>query len=500
MKKKIVLSSIATVAVLSLVGCGGGSSDTTVATGKSFYLDSAVSGINYKCGTQEGITDAEGAFTFDVGSSCTFYLGDIQLRDIAADVLKDGESIVEDDAKIAQLLQTLDEDGDPTNGITVSPEVVDAMSTALNANGANGTLPDTEEELNALSAELETEVPDYEGHAVTEAEAEEHLATTQASVDAKKLKTFFAGKTLYNINEQDSIEAVIFNNDATTIQFGTEQAVDITFGAHEIVDKDGEHFIDEITDTYVKGHDSYGEFIFYVTEADAQAALDSQGNQGRSNDLSAESLKAYFAGRTLYEVYNGEISEMIFNADATTLQVGTHDAPWAITISDGKITDKDGDHFVDEIIDTYVKGHDSQGNFTLYVLRADAQAALDAQGNGNNSSTSSLESLIVGKTYYVTVEDSYTDANGTVINNNHVETLIFGTDGKIHDTWTENGQQQEKVLDYTIGNGILSISGSNGEIALSNIAQSSNYISFTDPTQETGRFFFTYEDALAALQ
>ena len=280
MKKKIVLSGIATVAVLSLVGCGGGSSDTTVATGKSFYLDSAVSGINYKCGTQEGITDAEGAFTFDVGSSCTFYLGDIQLRDIAADVLKDGESIVEDDAKIAQLLQTLDEDGDPTNGITVSPEVVDAMSTALNANGGNGTLPDTEEELNALSAELETEVPDYEGHAVTEAEAEEHLSTTQASVDTKKLKTFFAGKTLYNINEQDSIEAVIFNNDATTIQFGTEQAVDITFGAHEIVDKDGDHFIDEITDTYVKGHDSHGEFIFYVTEADAQAALDTQGNGG----------------------------------------------------------------------------------------------------------------------------------------------------------------------------------------------------------------------------
>ena len=397
MKKKIVLSSIATVAVLSLVGCGGGSSDTTVATGKSFYLDSAVSGINYKCGTQEGITDAEGAFTFDVGSSCTFYLGDIQLRDIAADVLKDGESIVEDDAKIAQLLQTLDKDGDPTNGITVSPEVVDAMSTALNANGANGTLPDTEEELNALSAELETEVPDYEGHAVTEAEAEEHLATTQASVDAKKLKTFFAGKTLYNINEQDSIEAVIFNNDATTIQFGTEQAVDITFGAHEIVDKDGEHFIDEITDTYVKGHDSYGEFIFYVTEADAQAAL-------------------------------------------------------------------------------------------------------DAQGNGSTG-TSSLESLIIGKTYYISVEDSYTDENGKVVNNNHVETLTFGTDGKVHDTWIENGQQQETVMTYSIDGDVLTVvTPDGGNMTFTNVAQSSNYISFTDPTQETGRFFFTYEDALAALQ
>lgn len=393
MNKKIVLSSIATVALLSLVGCGGnGSSDIVVATGTAFYLDSAVSGINYKCGTQEGITDAEGAFTFDVGSSCTFYLGDIELRSIAANALKDGENVVEDDVKIAQLLQTLDVDGDPANGITVSSEVVAAMSTALNANGGNGTLPDTEEELNALSAELETEVPDYQGHAVTQTEAEEHLATTQATVDAEKLKASLAGKTFYNINDQGTIETVVFNSEGTTLQFGTEAAVNINFGAHSIIDKDGEHLIDEITDTYVKGHDSYGEFIFYTTEAGAQEALSSQGN------------------------------------------------------------------------------------------------------------AQSLESMIVGETFYVTVEDSYTDASGILVNNNHVETLVFGTDGKVHDTWIENAQQQEEIMTYTINNDTLSITTPNGVISLSNVEKLSDYIRFADANgQETSRLFFTYASAEAVL-
>jgi len=293
MTKKILATSIVTAIMLALVGCGGSGADSTVATGKSFYLDSAVSGINYKCGTQEGITDAEGAFTFDVGSSCTFYLGDIELRSVAENVLKDGESLIEIDVKIAQLLQTLDIDGDPSNGITVSPEILKALAIALNANGGNGTLPNTEEELNVLSAELEREVADYEGHAVTEVDAAEHLAITQANV----LKAFFAEKTLYHINDDKNIvEAVVFNSDATTLQFGTEAAVNINFGAHSIIDKDGEHFIDKITDKYVKGHDSYGEFIFYFVKLDAQDVLAHNDAESDIGSYVVYGGNTYFSG------------------------------------------------------------------------------------------------------------------------------------------------------------------------------------------------------------
>jgi hypothetical protein len=330
MTRKILATSVVTAMVLALalalVGCGGSNTDTPVATGKSFYLDSAVSGINYKCGTQEGITDAEGAFAFDVGAGCTFYLGDIELRSVATNALKDGESLVETDVKIAQLLQTLDLDGDPSNGITISPEVVAVLATALNANGGDGTLPDTIEELTALSAELDSEVSDYAGHATTEADATEHLETTQASV----LKAFFVGKTFYYINDDKNIEeTVVFNSDATTLQFGTEAAVNITFGAHSIIDKDGEHFIDEITDSYVKGHDSHGEFIFYVTKAGDRVGYAGppenpsgiQGTGPGNTPVKTEDAKASILGTwergCIYDEYDNESrkTELTFKAD-----------------------------------------------------------------------------------------------------------------------------------------------------------------------------------------
>jgi len=65
--------------------------------------------------------------------------------------------------------------------------------------------------------------------------------------------------------------------------------------------------------------------------------------------------------------------------------------------------------------------------------------------------------LIVGKTYYVDAEDSYTDGNGNVVNNDHVETLVFGTDGKVHDTWIEDGQQKEEIFDYSVTDDVLTV-------------------------------------------
>jgi len=58
--KKILTMSAITASMLLLVGCGSSSS---VETGTANYLDSAVSGVNYKCGSQEGITGENGEFT-----------------------------------------------------------------------------------------------------------------------------------------------------------------------------------------------------------------------------------------------------------------------------------------------------------------------------------------------------------------------------------------------------------------------------------------------------
>jgi len=197
MTKKMTLSTVAMAAIFSLVGCGGGSDPLTPAAaevGKAFYIDAAVGGVDYKCGTQEGVTGTDGSFNFDEGSACTFYLGDIQLRTVDKDLLKDGEKIIEDDVQIAALLQSLDLDGDASNGITLTPEVVEAMATALSSNGGDGTLPKTAGELTALVAALQAAVPNYQGQAVSETDAQTHL-------DETTLQELIVGKTFYMVIE-----------------------------------------------------------------------------------------------------------------------------------------------------------------------------------------------------------------------------------------------------------------------------------------------------------
>ena len=63
-----------------------------------------------------------------------------------------------------------------------------------------------------------------------------------------------------------------------------------------------------------------------------------------------------------------------------------------------------------------------------------------------------IKSLIVGKTYYIPVSDS---------EHPHVETLFFREDGKLIDSWVENGKHYEVTFDYDIKDGKLNVSGVN---------------------------------------
>ncbi len=196
MSKKIISIGLALGAVLMINGCGGSDSDVialpstgntddpvvTVAeaptTGVAYYIDSAVAGINYTCGAESGITDADGAFTFEVGSSCTFYLGDVELRSVDAGVLEDGKNVYETDVNIARILMSLDTDGNPDNGITLSAEIIEAIVEA-----GIEELPDTEEEMEALMAVVE----ENEGTVVTEDDAQAHLDDVEEQAVAEGL-------------------------------------------------------------------------------------------------------------------------------------------------------------------------------------------------------------------------------------------------------------------------------------------------------------------------
>ncbi|RBP74901.1 hypothetical protein [Marinobacter nauticus] len=119
--------------VIGIAGCGGssggGSSSSTPESSAEtgVFIDSPVGNIGYRTATKEGITNANGEYEYEAGEEVTFFIGDLEFPPVpAAGVVTPldiaGTTDTSNDAvvNIARLLQTLDTDGDPSNGITIS--------------------------------------------------------------------------------------------------------------------------------------------------------------------------------------------------------------------------------------------------------------------------------------------------------------------------------------------------------------------------------------------
>lgn len=121
-----------------LAGCGGGGGGgenagagavvATVAPFTGVFLDSAVQGLHYRTPTQQGDTNANGEFTYLQGETVTFSVGYIKLPaalarpvmtplDLAVTTNPADQRLV----NMLVLLQSLDADGNPANGIAIPP-------------------------------------------------------------------------------------------------------------------------------------------------------------------------------------------------------------------------------------------------------------------------------------------------------------------------------------------------------------------------------------------
>ncbi len=147
--------------------------------GTGHYYDSAVKGVNYDCGNQKGVTDDNGTFTFEKGKECIFSLGDIVLRTLDPSKLKDNVIVLEDKIENARLLQTLDNDGDASNGIDITKNM-------LNAIASSGTkiVPIGDDELGSFFQNIEG-VEGYNGAMKSIDDAQAHIAET-----AKELQPY----------------------------------------------------------------------------------------------------------------------------------------------------------------------------------------------------------------------------------------------------------------------------------------------------------------------
>lgn len=126
MNKNLILSSLP----LLLFACSDNDGDsptppTTANTG--VFLDSPVINIGYKTETQNGSTNSQGEFNYLTGETVTFFIGDLELPaapaagtvtplDLAGTQDTSNATVI----NIIRLLQTLDKDGNPGNGIEIS--------------------------------------------------------------------------------------------------------------------------------------------------------------------------------------------------------------------------------------------------------------------------------------------------------------------------------------------------------------------------------------------
>lgn len=125
------------MALLAACGGGGGSDDDAppVETSEDRltgqFLDSPVEGLRYQTGGRTGETNANGEFEYVAGHTVSFFIGDVLLgsvigRDIVTpiDLVPEGSGSRHPKVvNMIRLLQTLDDNGNPDDGIVLSDEV-----------------------------------------------------------------------------------------------------------------------------------------------------------------------------------------------------------------------------------------------------------------------------------------------------------------------------------------------------------------------------------------
>ncbi|MDO6748245.1 hypothetical protein [Gilvimarinus sp. 1_MG-2023] len=125
-----VVSSVSSAASESSSSSSSVSSSESTLTG--VFLDSPVANIGYQTDTLDGTTNDDGEFQYIEGETITFYIGDLEFPGVTAsstitplDLAGTTDSSSPAVVNIIRLLQSLDKDGNPDNGI----EIDDAANT-----------------------------------------------------------------------------------------------------------------------------------------------------------------------------------------------------------------------------------------------------------------------------------------------------------------------------------------------------------------------------------
>ena len=245
---KLYNIGITTLLATTLISCGGGggstdgSGGTTGTFSTGVFLDSPVEGLTYETSSGlTGTTDSDGTFSYKSGDSVTFKLHNITLgsgnassvmfpKDMVASLLNadltDAERTqsLKQAHKIAQLLQSLDDDGNADNGINISGlTTAQVNSLTATANAITDILTDHTKDLTAN--DLTGIIPTESGGTFTS------IASATAHVE----KTFtnqkeytFKGIVIDTSSSGDTLDHIgIKGSNTVTAQLGGENITSI---------------------------------------------------------------------------------------------------------------------------------------------------------------------------------------------------------------------------------------------------------------------------------
>jgi hypothetical protein len=201
-----------------LTGCGSDSTtkevitdiipDPTPETYTGVFLDSAVSGLNYITASQSGTTNDKGEFNFQTDELITFSIGGIQLPTVTANLyltpleLFDTTSISDPKViNLLRLLQSLDTDGDATNGIEISD--------AVHQLAAEMTLDFSASDFEQLTAELISDNGAVNQSLISSQMAIDHFQITLAALAGNTISS--CEKTHENIGHSGFFETFSHN-------------------------------------------------------------------------------------------------------------------------------------------------------------------------------------------------------------------------------------------------------------------------------------------------
>jgi hypothetical protein len=244
------------ISIIFVAGCSDSGTSTSSnsdsdssQSNTGVFIDSAVSGINYKTETKTGTTNASGEYLYISGESVTFSIGDIDLPTVTAgavitplDIFNTQDINNTSVVNMARLLQTLDADGNSANGILIS-DAAHLSATGLSLDFASLTFDNDVTNLVANSGSPNTVLID-ETTAVSHLQdtlAEAGLITLVGSwyIDSanRTLITFtdesnyFVTQDVDNINEplcSDGMESGTYTWDAASGSFSLINVIDTT--------------------------------------------------------------------------------------------------------------------------------------------------------------------------------------------------------------------------------------------------------------------------------